>query len=133
MRTITAQEIALHGRRAARLAAVRLVRIADWHLREDRLAPCEEAEYEQAYDALANGGWEESVLLAASRHLIETRDWGTCENVRQLLAKFEGRYPRSSTDAAAAELEAALCHWSSTTQEGAAFLDRLCEEAIASY
>ena len=132
MRNVTSQEIALHGRRAARLAAVRLVRIADWHHREGALAPCEMAQYEPAWEALANDGWEESVLRAAAQCLIETRDWRTCENVRQLLAAFEGRYPRSSTDAAAAELESALCQWSSTTQEGAAFLRRLCEEAIES-
>ena len=132
MRNVTSQEIALHGRRAARLAAVRLVRIADWHHREGALAPCEMAEYEPAWEALANDGWEESVLLAAARYLIEIRDWRTCENVRQMLAQFEGRYPRSSTDAAASEMERALCHWSSTTQEGAAFLRRLCEEAAES-
>jgi hypothetical protein len=132
MRNVTSQEIALHGRRAARLAAVRLVRIADWHRREDRLAPCEAAEYEKAYDSLANDGWEESVLLAAAQHLVESKNWKTCEHVRQMLAMFEGRYPRSSTDAAASEIEAALCYWQSSTEEGAAFLDRLCEEAAES-
>lgn len=132
MRNVTSQEIALHGRRAARLAAVKLVRIADWHFREGGLTRREAAEYEPAYEALANNGWEESVLLAASRHLVAAKDWKTCEHVRQLLAKFEGRYPCSSTDAAALELERALCHWQSSTREGAAFLDRLCEEAIES-